>query len=135
MDSTATQRVLHIQFDAVVMNQSSNTNGVILTNAASLTYPNNPYDPFESGNVTVDVVTPDVSVSKWFDKASVIPGGTVQVTLRLTNSGSASAYNLLMTDAVDTVIFDAGSISGLTAPTGFVISNQLKPCMCDRIQL
>lgn len=77
--------------------------------------------PFQG--VSVEVVTPELTLTKSIDKTIVDTGETVTVTLTATNIGNASAYQVQITDILSASDFDLSSVnvgvSGTDYPADF----------------
>ncbi|NCA82702.1 MAG: DUF11 domain-containing protein [Opitutae bacterium] len=91
------------------------------TNRATLTYSGIPGGVVvTSAVVTTTVVEPDVQIAKTVAPSLVDAGDTVAVTLALTNSGTATAYELVVEDVLPPLYFDISSLANVVVPTGFV---------------
>jgi uncharacterized repeat protein (TIGR01451 family)/fimbrial isopeptide formation D2 family protein len=116
--------VLRLRFDAVVLN----TNGVsglapatILTNSASVTFVGYPLDPATTPGVVVTVQEPQVFLLKQVSTNQADAGDPVTVTLRLTNSGTAAAYNVEVVDVLDPRYLDPDTVTTSSVPAGYVL--------------
>lgn len=65
--------------------------------------------------VEAEIVTPDLSLTKSFDRTLVDTGETVTVTLTATNNGNASAYQVEIEDVLSAAGFDRTSVNIGTA--------------------
>ncbi|MFH0879769.1 MAG: hypothetical protein V2A34_08655, partial [Lentisphaerota bacterium] len=112
-----------LYFDAVVRNTNINI-GVptvsVLSNKASITYSGNPAPPSTSDIIRVSVLEPRLAITKAIPQTLVDAGDTIDVNLYVTNTGSAAAYNVLISDLLDPSYFDIGSVANISLPTGFV---------------
>ncbi|TVQ01580.1 MAG: isopeptide-forming domain-containing fimbrial protein, partial [Planctomycetaceae bacterium] len=118
--------VFTITYTAQVMDVPGNVgtsllNQTQLTNVASLTYDTLPPDvTIESNPVVVNVVEPNLVLTKTFSESVAEAGDVLVVTLALENTGLAAAYNVVLTDGtLDFIKFDATSVTNLTTLPGF----------------
>lgn len=126
-DNNAANDVILIDLDAVVLDVGSNVgtpgNQTIIANSAEVTFADNPGDPVSSGSLNVTVVEPVVEITKNIVQTSADAGDTVTMQLTLTNSGPATAYDLEVTDVLDTTAFDETTFSATTVPDGFTLTH------------
>ncbi|NCC51158.1 MAG: DUF11 domain-containing protein, partial [Spartobacteria bacterium] len=129
-DNETTSDTFSIYFDALVLNTNSNSGlpvQTILTNRASVTYAHDRQPPVQSGITTNTVIEPVLRIFKQMTPTNIVAGDVVAVTFSATNAGTATAYDILITD-VFAPCFDAASIQNTAFPTGFsyqVIGNTL----------
>jgi uncharacterized repeat protein (TIGR01451 family)/fimbrial isopeptide formation D2 family protein len=117
--------IIRITLDLITLDEVGNSGlapQTVLTNIASITYSGNPADPAESDPVTVTVVEPELVITKTVSPDSGDAGDTITVTLVLTNSGTATAYDLDVTDDLPGSMFDITTINSVTLPDGYLFS-------------
>jgi len=95
----------------------------IFANQASVTFPGNPSNAVFSGTVTNTAVEPRLAMTKSMTPAIVDAGDTLTITLTVTNSGLASAYDMALTDVLSPAGFDVTSAAPLSIPAGFLFTN------------
>src|SRR5690625_7899368 len=86
-----------------------------LNNLAELTYG---HDGHMEDDAEVHVVEPDVDLRKSMGPVS---DGVVRIGLTLENSGSASAYNLIVEDVFDEADWDVGQFAAVNVPAGYTL--------------
>ena len=117
-----------VYVDAVVLDTNSNIGLPGLqtthTNSARVTFAGGPTNV--SGIVVTTNVEPRIWLRKSFSTNRVDAGDAVTVSLVLSNNGTATAYDLLVTDRLDSVFFDASTVTNFyvngMSPTGYVLS-------------
>ena len=117
--------VLVLRYDAVVLDLPANSGlapQTVLTNRASVTYAGNPNPPATVAGPPVTLIEPQIAISKTVSPDRGDAGDEITVTLVVTNSGLATAYDLDIADVLDGAIFDPGSITNGTMPDGFAFS-------------
>ena len=132
--------VLTATYTAQVLNVASNVDSTGLTNSAGYSSDSDT-DTFDP--ITVNVVEPDLAITKTFTPATDVDAGdTVTITLEVENNGNAPAYNVVVTDLLndnqvddpgdgnvdatnDATVFDcnAGAIEGSTPVGTFAFDN------------
>ncbi|MDI6644595.1 MAG: hypothetical protein QME14_05995, partial [Methanobacteriaceae archaeon] len=100
---TSTQAgTITISYTALVQNILSNQNGVALTNTASVIYKNSSGDDVSGGSdtATVNVIEPQLQITKTPNKTNYTLGETVTYTLNITHTptSTADAYDLEVRD-------------------------------------
>ena len=97
---------------AVVENQAPTTTAATISNQASYTWAQTaggaPRPAIPSGNVTVDVTEPELSIAKLFASQSLADpsqglqaGDTVTFTITVTNTGDGAAHDFVLRDVGD----------------------------------
>jgi uncharacterized repeat protein (TIGR01451 family)/fimbrial isopeptide formation D2 family protein len=118
--------IIRLTFDLLVLDVPENSGlppvPTLLTNTASITYENNPQPPVVSTQVVVEVIEPQPSITKTLNPVAGDAGDSITVTLIVTNSGTATAFDLAVSDPLDGPIFDISTISAVTTPDGFLFS-------------
>ncbi|PIE39273.1 MAG: hypothetical protein CSA53_02350, partial [Gammaproteobacteria bacterium] len=104
-----------VRVTARVVNDPRNVDGDVLNNAAVLTFDGAPAGGISS-SVDVDVVSPALNLSNDYSDFS---DGTATVSLTLENTGTADAYQSVITETFDASIFDVNSITATTIPAGY----------------
>ena len=100
---------------ARVVNDTVNANADHLVNLASLTYLNGSTDD----DAWVDVVEPAMGITKTM--AAPIDG-VVDMTIQLTNSGTAPAYDLEIVDVLPAAMWDTTTVASVSIPAGFTFA-------------
>jgi uncharacterized repeat protein (TIGR01451 family)/fimbrial isopeptide formation D2 family protein len=125
-DNIGTNNSFSLFLDTMVLN----TNGVAglagaqtrLTNSATLTYSGNPSNAVPSGIVVTPVIEPRVSITKTITNTLVDAGDRVTVRLAVTNTGLATAYNLVIRDPLNPQYFEVASVSNTALPAGYLFA-------------
>ncbi len=120
-----------IEYQAVVLNTvngdgilGDNIDGTSLINDVELTYDDpttgDPVDPINPSSPPpeVIVVEPTLAIAKDIDLDSGNAGDTITISLVVSNTGNASAYDLVISDFLDPTKYT--NIQEVTTPTGFV---------------
>lgn len=102
---------------ARVVDLPNNVDGITLTNNVELDY-TGALIP-ELASATFDVVEPDLSATKTFTD---LTEGIATIELTFSNSGTSSAYELLMTDDFDESFWLPGTLTAITLPPGFSLT-------------
>ena len=110
IDSSADRIVVEIV--ARVADVGSNIDGALLTNLGQFSYTGNLLED----SADVEVVEPAVDLTK---SMALELDGTVRLTLSLSNTGSAPAYDLDVTDVFDEADWDLAGFSPVSVPGGF----------------
>lgn len=118
-DSDPNNNTVTITYDAIVLDEAAVEDGTTLTNQAQLTIPGD--DPVDSPQVTVNVVEPQLTIAKESDVIDVDPGDTVTYTVKVTNTGTATAFNTRIVDDVP-ADFDQDTIEAVSAECGLTAS-------------
>ena len=120
-NSTASNNPFYIDLQALVLNQTINNATVpTKTNTASLNWDENTAGAF-TATKTATIVEPKLSVSKAVTPTTVDGGDKMTVTLNVTNNGGSPAYNVNLTDTLNSTLFDLTTFN-YTPVTGFNIS-------------
>lgn len=114
-----------ITVTARVVDVADNSNLDLLTNTATFT--------FGSGTMLqdtadIEVVAPLLGLTK---SMGPMTDNVVPITLTLSNTGNAPAYDITIEDVLDTNIWDVSTISAITIPTGFIFSDAAGPGATD----
>jgi uncharacterized repeat protein (TIGR01451 family) len=121
-----------VYVDAVVQNVAGNTGRVsgaqtILSNKATVNFTGNSLSAVtNSPAVAVTNVEPIIAISKSFSTNWMQAGDLITVTLVVSNTGLATAYDLVVTDAVNTAYFVTNNsvasfdVNG-QSPTGYIM--------------
>ena len=111
-----------IAFSAIVANVSGNQTGIVLTDTATMTYQNgagNPQTPLTASD-DFTVTEPALTVSKTITPSLVVNGDVITTTIRVTNTGTSTAFEVALTDPMPNSRFTGfGTIS---TPGGFTFS-------------
>ncbi|HQZ21757.1 MAG TPA: SdrD B-like domain-containing protein, partial [Thermoflexales bacterium] len=127
-DNTTTNNTFRIIVLAKVLDESANVSGIILTNTAKLTYtdPTSGTTTLTTPPVSVQLVEPKLLISKAaVGQHSPLNGGDlVTYTLTVSNTGSSSAYDVVITDALPAGITYLAPIAySVSAPAGAILTN------------
>jgi uncharacterized repeat protein (TIGR01451 family)/fimbrial isopeptide formation D2 family protein len=102
-----------IEVTARVVDVPENTDADDLVNLASLTYATGaPVDD----TANIDVVEPIMGISKAMTASG---NGVVTLTIGLSNTGTAPAYDVSISDLMPSSMWDTTTIAQLTIPSGF----------------
>ncbi|GAB4429363.1 MAG: hypothetical protein OHK0015_13220 [Chloroflexi bacterium OHK40] len=122
-DNESTNNSFVVRLTARVLDVAGNVGTTppgqtVLTNSASVTV--GASAPVASNTIDVTVVEPRMAMAKRFSTSPVYPGQTIQVTLVVTNTGTATAFDVLVEDPLPTDYFSA--VSEGSTPPGFTFS-------------
>lgn len=106
---------------ARVTNVPANVAGATLDNVATFDDPNEPTPPTPTPPVRVDIVTPTLTIDKEFNVTQADAGDTVEVSITVSNTGNAPAYDVIVSDVLDAAKF--GNATLITTPAGFSSNN------------
>jgi uncharacterized repeat protein (TIGR01451 family) len=131
-----------IEFNAQVDNIQSNQASTTLTNRFEVKYQDafsgqqvsSPAGP--SGPVNVHIVEPKLTLTKTANPTSVGPGGPVQYTVTITNTGTADAFDVVFTDTLPsdlTPVSTSLSISPAALGCTGSISGQIVTVNCPTV--
>ncbi len=109
-----------IDLEAVVLNVTGNVVNNNKTNNVNLTWTENTHGPFTS-SVNTLLVGPRLTITKSVTPNPVDGGDTMNVSLKVTNTGSSPAYEVSLTDVLNTTLFDITSLN-FSPPTGYTFS-------------
>lgn len=113
-------------YTILVQNISTNLNGTVLSNNATIIFVNGSNDSFNSSDTeNVTVVEPKLNISKNSDKKNYVPGENVVFTLVINHllGSASSAYNLVIIDNIPNgLIYKIGSA---ILPTGWYVDDSL----------
>ena len=105
-----------LEVTARVVDLAANADADELVNSASLTYATG---PAVDDTADIDVVEPVMAI----DKTMGTPvNGVVPITVTLSNTGTAPAYDVRVTDAFAAATWDTASIAPVSIPSGFTFS-------------
>lgn len=120
-----------LRFSATVDDVAGNINGQDLDNQARIDYTDadgatndgtpGAAAPILSDTVTTTVVLPNVVVDKEIDLDTVDAGDVITVTLSVSNTGSADAFDVDVSDVIDPLKFI--NVVPAAPPAGFSIDN------------
>ena len=101
-DNDAGNNTFLINLTARIANNNSNQNGTLLTNTASMTYTNpiTGVTGLNGGNVLVRVIEPRLTAQKSVTPSVAQAGDTLTYTVRFTNTGESTAFDVTMTDTL-----------------------------------
>ena len=109
-----------------VMDIPANADGVTLENYATLAY-TNPNDlsteTLTDGPETINLVEPDMAISKTFNPDELAINETTQITLVVVNNGTSPAYDVIVEDAFPLATFQ--SLAEVTTPANFAYSENI----------
>lgn len=112
-----TDNLVVVTLDAVVADVPGNTSGAVLDNRGRVTIGGS---QFTSTPVPVTVVVPSLTVAKSVDPAAAAVNDQVTYTFEVTNTGSSSAFDVVLEDLVDGgVLVD---LEGISTPLGWSLS-------------
>ena len=130
-------------FNVTVLNITGNTNGTLIGNNATLNFTNatGTARSITSAGPNLTVVEPGLQIVKTVNPSVVDGGDHVTINLNATNNGSSPAYQIKITDILDSTLFDpstftftpvagytftrSGNIITITADPGTVLNNGL----------
>ena len=107
-----------VEIVALVNDVADNSGGDSLTNNAQVDYGTGT----TSASANVEIVEPQLAITKTWTPHSAAPNDTVVITLTVTNNGSATAYDVIVEDPLADNDF-SGITEGST-PAGFTFSTQ-----------
>lgn len=121
-DNNGSDNDFSFDFKAVVAGSLNENDGIpsaqTKTNAVALTSTSVTGLPAIEGTDATDFVEPNMVIAKAMDVATADAGDTVEVTLTVQNDGTAPAFDIVVTDTLDTDLFDVSTIHDISA-TGF----------------
>ncbi len=109
-----------IDLEAVVLNATGNVVGNTKTNNVNLTWAENTHGPF-TASVNTTLVGPKITITKTVTPNPVDGGDTMNVSLKVSNTGNSPAYEVSLTDVLNTTLFDLTSLN-FSPPTGYTYS-------------
>ena len=96
----------------------------VFTNRASMTFTGNPSNAVTSGAVTATAIEPSLAIAKTMAPTSNVDAGDwLTVTLTVTNSGLATAYDVALTDTLNPNWFDVSTAAPSNIPYGLLFTN------------
>ncbi|MCB2179598.1 DUF11 domain-containing protein [bacterium] len=100
VDNDDTNNSFRIIFDALVLNESANQNGITLTNNVSVSLNGGAVSNTDSADVTI--VEPELTVSKVSNVATPNLDSTITYTITVEHLGGSTetAYDLMVTDTI-----------------------------------
>jgi uncharacterized repeat protein (TIGR01451 family)/fimbrial isopeptide formation D2 family protein len=112
-DNNAGNNTFLIFISTRIANLNSNQNGVVLTNTASLTYthPVSGVTNLNGGNVTVRVIEPRLTAQKSVTPTVAQAGDTLTYTVRFSNTGESTAFDVTMTDTLPSGVAQPALVS------------------------
>lgn len=124
-DNTPNNDAFLIYLTARIANINSNQNGTVLTNTASLTYthPVSGATSLNGGAVSMRVIEPRLTAQKSVTPTVAQAGDTLTYTVRFTNTGESTAFDVTITDTQPAGVAQPALISCAISNT--VISSTL----------
>ena len=119
-DNDAANNSFVLRITTKVQNVVGNVRGTTLTNNASVRYTNATTGVQTIADSTPPIITikePTLTITKSVNPTSAAPGDTVTFTLTLNNTGDSTAYDISITDVIDTAKFT--DITELSTPVDF----------------
>ncbi len=110
--SGTTGTTFSITYDAIVLDETDNSDGEERTNSAWVTVAGEDSDPTSA---TITLVEPDVEIDKRFDPDEAAANDTTTVTLAVTNGGTSDAFDLEVEDTLDAAVFTDVTITAVEA--------------------
>lgn len=111
-----------VVFDARVLDVAANDGLPVAqtkTNTATLDFTGNPSGGI-SDTASIDFLEPSLTISKSVSPSTGLQGGdTVTVTLTVDNLGTAPALDVVLSDVLDSNVFDTNTVSISTTPAGY----------------
>lgn len=141
-DTVGSEQTIVVQIDAVVIDNAQSVPGSNpFVNTAQLTWEQVTGSPVViSDTANVDVVEPELEITKsfkevatGFDAYTVNAGQQLLVQLEVNNTGSARAYDVVVSDELDLNLWT--NITAQTTPPGFTFSigNGSNPTASDTV--
>ena len=90
------KNIFYIYINATVLNDTSNSNGVVKQNLVNMTWENNTIN--YSSSVNVNIVEPTLNINKFFDVPIIDGGFTTDLIIEVENVGSSTAFNVTIVD-------------------------------------
>ncbi|RMG82838.1 MAG: isopeptide-forming domain-containing fimbrial protein, partial [Chloroflexi bacterium] len=107
----ATAETLTITYTVVALNTNANTNGSILDNSATLSW-DTPTQSVSASAPDVTVVEPQINITKTFAPDTGDAGDSSTVTIAINNSGTSTAYDIVVSDVVPTdMTYSGGTLA------------------------
>lgn len=124
-DNVTNNNAFLVQVVAVVLNESGNQNGTVLTNTATVSWTGGS----ASDSVDVTVIEPELDIAKAVDDTTPAYGQTLTYTLTVSHlpTSTATAYDIVVTDTIPSgLTYVPGSIS---APAGWTTDDTAAPTL------
>ncbi|MFY9824103.1 MAG: LamG domain-containing protein [Thermoanaerobaculia bacterium] len=115
-DNDADLELVVIEFNALVNNIPSNVNGTVLTNKFEIDVDGQAFDQNNSISVSAVVVEPSLAVNK--SVSPIDPAGLNTFTVTVTNTGTADAFDVQLTDSLPPGLNLFGTPTVSVAPPG-----------------
>lgn len=113
--TTITDRQVVLQLEATVLDHVSNDwLTPNKTNTVTLNWDENPGAPI-SDDLALTIVEPNLVVTKNMSPNPATGGQTVTITLTVSNNGTSDAFDVSVTDVLDTDVFDTSTVTDTTA--------------------
>ena len=121
-DNDTNNNTFYMLMDYLVLDHAANDwlLPTVHTNQATLTYGSNPGGVVTSEVVTTTLIEPNLTITKEITPNIGDAGDNVDVTLVVSNNGTATAYDLEITDWLDPAFFSIVTLTNVTLPTGLV---------------
>lgn len=122
-DNNASNNSFRVNYDVLVKDSAANAATVSTqnkTNTVSLSYTGISGSAINDSS-QVDFAEADLSTTKTMSPDTDLDAGdTVTISIRVENNGTAPAYDLVVTDTLDTALFDTtGLVQNVTTPAGY----------------
>ncbi|MFU2192624.1 hypothetical protein, partial [Methanobacterium sp. MZD130B] len=104
-NSTQSNNPFYIELNATVLNSIENQDGNSKQNDMSLTWDENTHGPFTT-EVYLQIIEPRIAITKAATPTVVDGGDQVSITLTIRNTGSSNAYQINITDILNTTLFN-----------------------------
>lgn len=115
-----------VDYRVRVQDVASNQSGTTLTNSVTVRADlNGDGDTTDAGETaapatqTLNVIEPSLDITKTFNVTQANAGDTIQVTIAVTNNGTAAAFNSVISDTINGVQFDRATFAEGTMPGGW----------------
>ena len=119
-DNSGTNNTFILRVHTKVKDIPTNQNAVVLSNTATVKYNNatsgvqTVTDPTPAN---VSLLEPNLTLTKNITPANAAPGDTVTMTFVMQNTGTATAYDIVATDNIDSTKFS--NVTELSTPVDF----------------
>jgi uncharacterized repeat protein (TIGR01451 family) len=113
--NTPAQEHISLDFNALVCNVSSNQNGRLLNNSFSVVVDGQQVTA--SNSVAAVVVEPKITIAKTAAVPSLTAGAAATYTITLTNNGTATAFDVHLTDHLPSCLTNLAGVQVSTSAT------------------
>ena len=118
-NSTTSNNPFYIDLEALVQNVPGNVVGNIKTNNVNLTWDENTHGPFNA-SVNTKLVGPNLTILKTVTPNPVDGSDKMNISLLVTNKGTSPAFEINITDLLNSTLFDPTSFTFTPVP-GYTI--------------